>query len=619
MRFYLASAIRPAGVNIKLETFLYVHLPAEFSVTLPYRPESGRMTRRNALPVMTLALLLAQPAPASAQWDCSQRPDGEWDCSASETPAMQPAFPAAPLDAAPVTEPAIPPAPAPAAAPQPNAADTATGIAPDAVSTDTTATAPAAPQTTDQPSTAATPAPAPAPDTEPGVQAPAATTDRAAPDASGTVKPDRWAMCPPMTLDTGTDLPAIGDATDLIGLEADSADASADRVFTLSGDAVVRYGNRLLQASDITFRQQTGEIEAAGGIRFTTPDLQVTGDSALLQSEQELGTLRGITYTLPNQHARGVAGVLSLEGSHRQRLEEASYTTCPPGNQDWLLSADEVEIDHDEGIVTARDAKLTFKRVPILYTPYISFPLDDRRKSGLLFPKVGTTDETGVDISIPWYWNIAPNRDATITPRIMTDRGTMLGGEFRFMTAHSAGTLTAEYLPSDDEFSNRDRSFVSLSHSANPKPRLETYIRAGDVSDPFYFGDFGSDLATTSQTSLERTAHAVWHGRDWNMGLTVQDFQNIDTTLAPADRPYRQLPQIVYELSPATTLPRPAQFSQGGTQLFHPQRQYAGERHPLRYTAAPQPAAAPRRRVYRAGTERTPYHLRAGQRQRRHG
>ena len=111
MRFYLASAIRPARVNIKLKTFLYAHLPAEFSVTLPYRPESGRMKRRDALPVMTLALLLAQPAPASAQWDCNQRPDGEWDCSASETPAMQPAFPATPLDAAPVTEPAIPPAP----------------------------------------------------------------------------------------------------------------------------------------------------------------------------------------------------------------------------------------------------------------------------------------------------------------------------------------------------------------------------------------------------------------------------------------------------------------------------------------------------------------------------
>ena len=128
MRFYLASAIRPARVNIKLKTFLYAHLPAEFSVTPPYRAESGRMKRRDALPVMTLALLLAQPAPASAQWDCSQRPDGEWDCSASETPAMQPTFPAATLDAAPAAESVMPPSSAPADAPQPDAADSATDL-----------------------------------------------------------------------------------------------------------------------------------------------------------------------------------------------------------------------------------------------------------------------------------------------------------------------------------------------------------------------------------------------------------------------------------------------------------------------------------------------------------
>jgi LPS-assembly protein len=267
--------------------------------------------------------------------------------------------------------------------------------------------------------------------------------------------------------------------------------------------------------------------------------------------QEERGTLRGITYALPVQHARGEAGELSLEGAGRLRLADASYTTCAPGKPDWLLSAGEVEIDHGDGTVTARDAKLAFKRVPLLYTPYISFPLDDRRKSGLLFPKVGTTDETGIDVSIPYYWNIAPNRDATITPRVMTDRGTMLGGEFRFLTPHSNGVLGAEYLPSDKEFRNESRHFVSLQHYANPRPRLETRITAGDVSDPFYFGDLGSDLSTTSQTSLERTANAIWHGRGWNLGLTVQDFQNLDTTIASADRPYRQLPQMVYELLPA--------------------------------------------------------------------
>jgi LPS-assembly protein len=338
---------------------------------------------------------------------------------------------------------------------------------------------------------------------------------------------------------------------DVIDLRADTAAATPDRVFTLSGNAIIRYGEQQLQANDITFRQELGEIEAGDGIRFTGPDLVVTGDSALLQTELERGTLNDISYSLPRQHARGGARLLSIEGAYKQRLEKAFYTTCSPGNQDWILSAREVELDQAEGTGVARGAKITFKQVPILYTPYISFPLDERRKTGLLFPKVGTTGETGVDVSLPWYWNIAPNRDATITPRLMTDRGTMLGGEFRYLTRHSSGSIEAEYLPSDDKFGEQDRNLVTLRYQGNPGARLETSIIASDVSDKDYFEDLGNNLVQTSQTSLERTARATYHGQNWKLGMVVQDFQNLDATLASADRPYRQLPQIVFDYTPA--------------------------------------------------------------------
>jgi len=504
------------------------------------------MSRRHTLPLAALVMLLSPQPPASAAWDCSQRPDGHWDCTGSKAAETAPLPPAAPASSERPAEPPAPPPP-PADMPQPDGTGVEPGSAP-AATADKAASGSAETQTTEQPSVAAAPAttaPAPAP----AVPQPAPVVRP--PEVRAADDVDRWALCPPITLETDAAVMAPGGETGIIDLEADSAAASPDRIFTLSGDAVIRYGDHQLQASDIIYRQQAGEIEASGGIRFAGPDLVVAGDSALLQSEEERGTLRGITYALPNQHARGGASLLSLEGARRQRLEKASYTTCPPGNQDWLLSAGEVEIDHGDGTVTARDAKLTFKRIPILYTPYISFPLDDRRKSGLLFPKVGTTDETGIDVSIPWYWNIAPNRDLTLTPRVMSDRGTMLGGDFRFMTPHSNGRLTAEYLPSDNEYGNQDRSFVSLLHYANPKPRLETYINAGNVSDPNYFGDLGNDLVASSQTSLERTARAIWHGHSWNLGMTVQDFQNLDTTLASNEQPYRQLPQIVYEFNPA--------------------------------------------------------------------
>ncbi|MEZ5541970.1 MAG: LPS assembly protein LptD [Pseudomonadota bacterium] len=474
------------------------------------------MNRLPALSLLTLTLLTAQQSPAATGWDCRQQADGTWDCDAGTTP--------------------------------PAAADAQT--APERSDAPVAADAQTAPERSSAPVTAPAETAAAA-DAQATAPAPVATPAAPAAAAATGGKPDRWALCPPIMPEAWTGVSPTAATTGIVDLEADTAAASADRVITLSGDAVIRYDDRQLQASDIIYRQDAGEVEASGGIRYAGPDLVASGESALLQTGAQRGTLRGITYALPRQHARGGASLLTLEGAGRLRLEQASYTTCAPGNRDWLLSAGEVDIDHNEGTVTARNARLTFKQVPILYTPYISYPLDDRRKSGLLFPKIGTTDQTGIDISVPWYWNIAPDRDATITPRIMSNRGTMLAGEFRFLTPHSNGTLNAEYLPSDSQFNNEDRRYVSLYHYANPQPRLETFIQAGDVSDPFYFGDLGSTLVASSQTSLERTAHAIWHGSGWNLGLTVQDFQNLDTTLASVDQPYRQLPQIVYELVPA--------------------------------------------------------------------
>ena len=148
---------------------------------------------------------------------------------------------------------------------------------------------------------------------------------------------------------------------------------------------------------------------ASGDVQFTAPGLEVNAETASVQPGQSTGSLQQLSYVLPDLHARGSASLLSLEGSDQQHLEDVSYTTCPSGNLDWVLSAKQVDLDQAEGSGTARGAKLEFKGVPIAYVPYMSFPLDDRRKSGLLAPTLGHTDETGTDISVPYYWNIAPN------------------------------------------------------------------------------------------------------------------------------------------------------------------------------------------------------------------
>ena len=365
-------------------------------------------------------------------------------------------------------------------------------------------------------------------------------------------QPDRFAQCPPVTTQRH-DYQATAEPGE-INLHAASAQSTADNVYTLQGDAVVQHGTQRVTAERIVYRRDDDEVVASGGVQFTAPGLEVNAETARIQPGRNSGSLQQASYSLPDQHARGSASTLSLEGSSQQHLEDASYTTCPGGSPDWLLSAKQVDLDQAAGNGIARSAKLEFKGVPIAYVPYMSFPLDDRRKSGVLAPAIGQTDETGTDISLPYYWNIAPNYDATIVPRYMSDRGTMIGSEFRYLHENNSGEIRAEYLDSDKRYNDRQRSLVSVNHRGQPLARLETSINASNVSDDEYFVDLGTTIVQTSQTSLERTATATWHGDWWGLGVMVQDFQTIDPAVASIDRPYKQLPRVIVDAAPEERL-----------------------------------------------------------------
>ena len=484
------------------------------------------------LVMLALLSVTCTAAHAAGQWQCDSLPNGLSKCTGI-TPPAEPLIPGDSEAAPGVTDTAADPllVPVPAA---------------------TAVTAPATTETTTTHQDSAAPVDPPA------TVAPAATPAAAhlIPQAEKLAQPeeretDRWALCPPVPQSpafTPTENPGE------IDLQADTAQASDGNVFTLEGNAVVLYGPQRLEAERITYRQDENKLTAEGEIRFIAPGLTIDGEDATLYPDMEKGNLKNVTYALTDVHGRGSADVLNMEGRYNQQLEQASYTTCPPENYDWLLSARQVDLDRAEGLGTARNAKLAFKGVPILYTPYITFPIDDRRRSGLLVPKIGQTEETGTDISMPYYWNIAPDKDATITPRYMSDRGLMMGGEFRYLNAHNEGTLSAEYLPSDDRFNNEDRSLVAIEHHGNPWPRLETSIVASNVSDDSYFEDLGTNLVKSSQSTLERTAEAAYHGSWWDLGLKVQDHQMVDPALTREDRPYKQLPQIVFDAAPQQRL-----------------------------------------------------------------
>ena len=481
--------------------------------------------------MFVLLSITSMAAHATGSWQCHNLPNGLWDCTSLVKPEKtEPQGDGERVAEPPDTtaDPALVTVPAATAVPGP--------------ATTTT------PETQPHGNTSGTPA-----TTHPSA---APVTAHLIPQAKKLAQPDgldtdRWALCPPLPQ---TPVVTPTDSSGHIDLQADTAQASDGNVFTLEGNAVVLYGQQQLEADRIIYRQDENILTAEGDIRFVAPGLTIDGEDATLNPDTEKGNLNNITYTLPHAHGRGSAAVLNLEDRYNQQLEQASYTTCPPDNHDWLLSARQVDLDRAEGVGTARHAKLAFKDVPILYTPYITFPIDDRRRSGLLVPRIGQTDETGTDISVPYYWNIAPDKDAIITPRYMSDRGLMMGGEFRYLNAHNEGTLSAEYLPSDDRFGNKDRSLVAIEHSGNPWPRVKTSIIASNVSDDNYFEDLGENLVSTSQSNLERTAEATYYGRSWDLGLKVQDYQTVDPALTREDRPYKQLPQIAFNAAPQRRL-----------------------------------------------------------------
>jgi LPS-assembly protein len=495
---------------------------------------------------------------ASAAWDCRVADGGGWDCAQAgefdDTPsaATTPASAAAPQPAGTVAEPATA-VPAPAetgrqASPTPIAPDPGPG--PAAAKLPTSGQTPTPPASVQEAGPART--------TAPVADTPAETRRETAPAAdpddrsiSASPGPDRdtyWQSCPAPA--PTAEVAAEVDRDAPVFIEADAATALLDSErLSLSGDVRLTQDGLELQADTVTYDRVGGQLSAEGGLRMKMPDLQIAGRSAEYRLETGQGTVTGPTYRVPSMGARGAAERAELMGPGLTRYERISYSTCAPGQDDWLLEADTLALDHDEGLGTATHAKLSFLGVPLLYAPTFTFPIDDRRRSGLLVPSIGTSDSNGVDVSVPYYLNLAPNYDLTLAPRLMSKRGAMLGGEFRFLTGSTEGTLAAEILPNDREYDGDGlRGSASLYTQTWFNERTEAALRLNYLSDDDYLDDLGDSLAVTSATHVERTGELRYHGDYWQLTGRAQYYQTLDNTLTTAERPYSRLPQLRVDL-----------------------------------------------------------------------
>ncbi|MDH3978792.1 MAG: LPS assembly protein LptD, partial [Gammaproteobacteria bacterium] len=302
-------------------------------------------------------------------------------------------------------------------------------------------------------------------------------------------------------------------------------------------------GKKMLRADSAEYDSVAGVFEVEGQVEFRDPETRVRASRAEYNQQTQEIEFQNATFELWSVPARGESSFIKAGGDGKLRLNDVSYTTCPEGNDDWYIRAKKIRIDRNKGIGTAQHARLNFKGVPVLYFPYISYPVSDQRKTGWLIPKLGTSQQRGVDISAPFYWNIAPQYDATLTPRFMSKRGGQLATEFRYLSSNSDGVLTTEWMPNDDE-TDQHRALVSLDHTTNFTSELRGRIDAIQVSDGQYFEDLSSGLQATSQTNLRRYADLEFFNDVWSTTLRFEDYQTLDDAIIDEDEPYTMLPRL---------------------------------------------------------------------------
>ena len=357
---------------------------------------------------------------------------------------------------------------------------------------------------------------------------------------------DDWAQCGPgFRIPERPALEATESDADpgTIHVSADAAELVEEGVSRFTGNVTVEQDSRQLQSEEIVYYHSEEVMEAEGDVRFWEEGVFVTGRSARADIEQDAVTFGPVArFMLEAEHGHGDAAEITSQGRERLIASDVSYTTCNPGEADWRITASEVVLDRVESTGTARNTWLEFMGQRVFYLPWISFPLGSQRKSGFLAPTFGTSGSSGVEVTVPYYFNLAPNYDATLTARTMSDRGVQALGEFRFLSrTYGFGQIAAEHLPSDSEFDD-DRTSFDVLHRNQWSDRWSTDGRFEWVSDSEYLGDFGSSLSQSSRTHLPRRFDTRYHSDGWGALVRFQDFMTLDRSI---ERPYARLPQVL--------------------------------------------------------------------------
>ena len=336
-------------------------------------------------------------------------------------------------------------------------------------------------------------------------------------------------------------------------IEADSIEGIAELEVTARGRVEFQREDLSVYSEFLRFNQEFGRIEADGGVRLQRGVDRFFGPRLRYNTQDDTGVFEEATFLMGRgQTARGGAQRLEFLGKDRLRLVRASFTTCEPGNDGWRIEARELELDYEQEEGKARGMRLRVQDTTILSLPYASFPLENRRKSGLLTPSYSQNTRRGAVVGVPVYLNIAPEQDLQLTPVYMSKRGEQLKANYRYLGGTYHGQLRTEYLPQDDVL-KRQRSGYSYQHEHQLTPNLNARLDLNKVSDDRYFVDFATNVRAVSAGNLQREGLLSYGNTFFGMPTYVQGrvqrWQTLQDPLSPTVSPYHRMPQISFGTS----------------------------------------------------------------------
>lgn len=345
-------------------------------------------------------------------------------------------------------------------------------------------------------------------------------------------------------------------------ISAQQITGRTDLETTLEGAALLRKGDTVISADHLDYNQPTDLARARGKVRINRAGNVYEGPQLELRVDAFEGFFMQPSYEFLRNQAHGQAERVDFLDDQRAVIRNATFTTCkrlPAADwmPDWLLRAGTISLDNAEDVGTAELAVLSFKGVALLPIPYVTFPLSDQRKSGFLPPTLGLDNVNGVEVAQPYYWNIAPNRDATLTPVFMSKRGLNLGTEFRYLESDYLGTARLDWMPSDP-LRDRTRWGLTLSHQAQLASRwsdagVALSLNLNRVSDDNYWRDFTRSNASLTQRLLANDLSLAWRNGALSNTARTLKWQTLQDPTAPIVPPYDRLPQISTRYSTRTT------------------------------------------------------------------